>query len=89
MEWFGRIRRANIPQMNAPVKFLLLLDDTPRAFLFDGQWRFLGEVIEDDGFVVDSLLRSASACPSPADDMLSFVVPPPSPQQPMRCFELH
>ena len=88
MEWFGRIRQANIANMNAPVKFLLLLDDAPRAFLFDGQRQFLGEVIEDDGFVVDSLLRSASTCHSPVDDMLSLVVPPPSPQQPMRCFEL-
>ena len=89
MEWFSRIRRANIASMHAPAKFLLLLDDSPRALLFDGQRRFLGEVIEEDGFIVESLLRSASACPSPTDEMLSRVVPPPSSQQPMRCFELH
>ena len=89
MEWFGGIRQATIGAMNAPAKFLLLLDDLPRALLFDGQRQFLGEVIEEDGFIVDSLLRSASACPCPTDDMLSGVVPPPSPQQPMRCFELH
>ena len=75
--------------MKTRAKFLLLLDDLPRAFLFDGQRQFLGEVIEDDGFIIDSLLRSASACHALADDMLSVVVPPPAPQQPMRCFELH
>ena len=89
MEWFGGPCEANMQRMNTRAKFLLLLDDLPRAFLFDGQRQFLGEVIEDDGFIVDSLLRSASACHSLADDMLSVVVPPPAPQQPMRCFELH
>jgi hypothetical protein len=89
LEWLGRIRQANIAAMNAPAKFLLLLGDSLRAFLFDDQRQFLGEVIEEDGFIVDSLLRSASACPSPSDDMLSRVVPAPSPQQPVRCFELH
>lgn len=75
--------------MNTPAKFLLLLDDSLRALLFDSQRQFLGEVIEEDGFIVDNLLRSASACPSPVVDMLSTVVPAPSPQQAMRFFELH
>lgn len=89
MEWFRRICQANIAVMNARPKFLLLLDDSARALLFDGERQFLGEVIEEDGFIVDSLLRSASACPFPTDGMLNSVMPPPSPQQPMRCFELH
>lgn len=74
--------------MNTPAKFLLLLDDAPRALLFDSERRLLGEVIEEDGFIVDSLLRSASECPRPGDDMMGAVVPPPSPQRPVRCFEL-
>ena len=75
--------------MNPSPKFLLLLDDKPRALLFDCERRLLGEVIEEDGFIVDSLLRGASECPFPHQEMLSAVVPPPSPQLSMRCYELH
>ena len=74
--------------MNTPPKFLLLLDDAPRALLFDGQQKLLGEVIEEDGFIVDSLLRSASECPCPDAGMLRAVVPSPAPNDRMRCFEL-
>lgn len=74
--------------MNNPPKFLLLLDNSSRVLLFDGERRLLGEVIEEDGFIVDSLLRSASECPCPDDAALGALVPPPSPHQPMRCFEL-
>ena len=48
-----------------------------------------GEVIEEDGFIVESLLRAARECPVPRDEMLRAIVPPPSPQRPVRCFELH
>lgn len=77
--------------MKAPVKFLVLFDNqAPRALLFDSQQCLLGEVIEEDGFIVDSLLRGAKECPLPNDnDMLRSIVPAPSPQQPVRCFELH
>ncbi len=75
--------------MNIPAKFLVLLDATPRALLFDSQRQLIGEVIEEDGFIVDSLLRSASACPCPCESMLSMVVPPPSADHMARCFELH
>jgi hypothetical protein len=74
--------------MNTPAKFLVLTDAAPRAMLFDGQKRLMGEVIEDDGFIVDSLLLTALACPVPDDQMLSAMVPPPSPQWPVRCFQL-
>ena len=74
--------------MNAPARFLVLFDSEPRALLFDGDQHFLGEVIEDDGFIVDSLLLRAKACPVPGDQMLDAVVPPPAPQCLVRCFEL-
>lgn len=74
--------------MYAPVKFLLLLDDAPRALLFDSERRLLGEVIEEDGFIVNSLLRSANECPARLDEMLHAVTPPPTLQRPMRCYEL-
>ncbi len=75
--------------MNTPPKFLVLLNDTSRALLFDGDQKLLGEVIEEDGFIVDSLLRAASECPCPGDCILRAVVPPPSPDHRVRCFELH
>ena len=88
MDWLPRRCCVNIACMNLQAKFLVLLDDAPRALLFDSQRRLLGEVIEEDGFIVDSLLRSASECSRPDDAMLGAVVPPPFPQQPVRCFEL-
>ena len=75
--------------MKNQVRFLLLMDGSTRAVLLDGDNRVLGEVIEEDGFIVDSLLRSASECPCPDDGMLRAVVPPPSPDHRVRWFELH
>ena len=74
--------------MKNQVRFLLLLDGSTRAVLLDGDNRVLGEVIEEDGFIVDSLLRTASPCPVPDLSALCALVPPPS-RQAMRCFELH
>ena len=74
--------------MNTSAKFLILLDDSLRAFLFDSRQCLLGEVIEEDGFIVGSLLRTASECPVPPEQMLRAIVPPPSSQRPVRCFEL-
>lgn len=74
--------------MHSPPKFLVLLDDMPRALLFDGQQKLVGEVIEEDGFIVDNLLRTASERPRPDDSMLRAVMPPLSPADRVRCFEL-
>jgi hypothetical protein len=79
----------SIVAMNTTAKFLVLFDDAPRALLFDSHQCLLGEVIEEDGFIVASLLRDAKECPMPRDEMLHAIVPPPSPQRPVRCFELH
>jgi hypothetical protein len=74
--------------MNTPAKFLVLTDAAPRATLFDSHQRLMGEVIEDDGFIVESLLLTAKLCPVPDAGMLSSLTPPPSPQFPVRCYEL-
>ena len=73
--------------MRSSAKFLVLLDDAARALLFDRDHRLLGEVIEDDGFIVDSLLRTADRC-LPSECELLAVRPPPQLQQPMRCYAL-
>lgn len=75
--------------MHCPAKFLLLVDNPSRMILLDAEYAPLGEVIEEDGFIADSLMRSARPCPVPGDVALSGIVPPPSAQQAMRCFELH
>jgi hypothetical protein len=75
--------------MNALAKFLVIAGPAQRAWLFDRQQRLLGEVIEDDGFIVDSLLSAATSCPMPHPDMLDALVPPPSPRFPVRCFALN
>ncbi len=72
--------------MSTSAKFLVLLDDATRALLFDDAQRLLGEIIEDDGFIVEHMLLGATACPVPHARMLEAMVPPPS--QPVRCYEL-
>jgi hypothetical protein len=75
-------------RMNARAKFLVLFDTAPRALLLDGDQRLLGEVIEDDGFIVDTLLRTAMACALPMLPLLLASMLPPMAGGAMRCFEL-
>jgi hypothetical protein len=88
VDWVRPRPLHSIAAMNAPAKFLVLLDDSLRALLFDSEQCLLGEVIEEDGFIVRSLLRTASECPVPPGQMLRAIVPPPSSQRLVRCFEL-
>jgi len=48
---------------NNCAKYLLLFGskDSPRAVLFDEQECLLAEMIDEDGFLVDSLLREGKA----------------------------
>ena len=75
-------------RMNSRAKFLVLFDTAPRALLLDGEQRLLGEVIEDDGFIVDTLLRTAKACALPLVPLLLASMMPPVALGAMRCFEL-
>ena len=72
--------------MTPTARFLVLLDDARRALLFDSKQCLIGEVIDDDGHIVDHLLKLATACPIPHARMLDAMVPPPS--QPVRCYDL-
>ena len=65
--------------MDAPAKFLVLLDAARPALLIDSDKHLLDEVIEDDGSIVDSLLFNAKVCADPRTDMLDAVVLSPLP----------
>ena len=65
--------------MNAPAKFLVLLDAARPALLIDSDKHLLCEMIEDDGSIVDSLLLNAKVRADPRTDMLDAVVLPPLP----------
>jgi hypothetical protein len=79
----ARVALDTIRCMNITAKFLLLVDGARRAILLDDDQRHLGEVIEEDGFIVDS------RCPVPSCEALAAMSPAPAANAPMRCFELH
>ncbi|NKI96681.1 hypothetical protein [Rhizobacter sp. SG703] len=53
---------------NNCARYLLLFGskESPRAVLFDEEERLLAEMIDDDGFLVDSLLREGRAVRPPS-----------------------
>ena len=57
-------------------RYLVLFGDeeAPRAALFDIQERLLAEMIGDDGYNVDNLVRASSACAPPCPAMLDAIV---------------
>ena len=72
-------------------RYLILLKDetVQRAFLFDGDHRYLTELIDDDDLVVEDLIRFGTACPLPGDLALEAVMPAIKPQATdVRCFAL-
>jgi hypothetical protein len=48
-------------------RYLVLLghDATRRALLFARDQRYLAEVIDEDGMLLDNLMKAARACPTP------------------------
>ena len=48
-------------------------EDAPRAALFDTHERLLAEMIGDDGYNVDNLVRASSACAPPRPAMLDAI----------------
>ncbi|MBX3619983.1 MAG: hypothetical protein KF891_08365 [Rhizobacter sp.] len=50
-------------------RYLVLLGDehATRALLFARDSRYLAEVIDDDGLVLDDLMKCGTACPPPGD----------------------
>ena len=71
-------------------KYLVLLHTQahPRALLFNGQHDFLAE-LDDDGFVVDDLVRAGTPCPTPlALPLWDVVRDPMGPDGQLECYAL-
>jgi hypothetical protein len=60
-------------QYNARYLVLFGDADAPRAALFDGSERLMTEMIGDDGYIVDSLVRSSTACAPPCPAMVDAI----------------
>ncbi|HEX3140443.1 MAG TPA: hypothetical protein VHQ87_10330 [Rhizobacter sp.] len=72
-------------------KYLILLSDhaTQRALLFGVDHRYLTEVIDDDGLVLENLTRFGTVCLPPRDiavDALMLMGQPSTTE--VRCFSL-
>jgi hypothetical protein len=50
-------------------KYLILLGapQAKRALLFSGECEYMAEMIDEDGLVLDQLLRSSTVCPPPRE----------------------
>lgn len=55
------------PGAEYTARYLVLLgqDSARRVLLFARDQRYLAEVIDDDGLVVDNLMKAGRACPTP------------------------
>lgn len=69
-------------------RYLVLLSgpSTQRALLFDTDCHYLAELIDDDGLVLDNLIRSGTACLPPAE--LAFDMPRAAQAVKVECFWL-
>jgi hypothetical protein len=72
-------------------KYLVLIGPktAQRALLFNDEYRYLSEVIDDDGLMVDGLLGAARACELPRPLRVDGIVPGAQlASATARCFEL-
>ncbi|MEY4563217.1 MAG: hypothetical protein RLZZ618_2494 [Pseudomonadota bacterium] len=78
------------PSHNARYLVLLGPTDAPRALLFSGEHRYLAEMIDDDGMMVDTLLKSSRVCPRPRNLKFDAVatVDPAHAAKDVRCYAL-
>lgn len=72
---------------NYAAKYLVLLggEGTLRVLLFDRHHHYLAEVIEDDGLLLDNLMRVGTMCSLPADLARHALASTPAT---LRCFAL-
>lgn len=73
-------------------KYLVLLGphEAPRALLFNGEHDYLAEMIDDDGFMIENLLKSSKICSTPSDLSFDALIDPQhaGTSQGVRCFAL-
>ena len=85
------IARNQVQDSRYKARYLILLNyqTVQRALLFGVDHRYLTEVIDDDGLVLDNLTRSGIACMPPdalAQEALMLTHEPAAAR--MRCFTL-
>jgi hypothetical protein len=70
-------------------KYLVLCGkpDAQRALLFNGDHQYLTEMIDDDGIVLDRLLRAGKVCHSPNANLLQAISQQAA-NSSVRCFAL-
>jgi hypothetical protein len=58
-------------------KYLVLCgsNEAPRALLFNDAYQYLTEMIEEDGFILDRLLKAGRACALPLASLLKSLPP--------------
>ncbi len=83
--------RKQMQDSSYKAKYLVLLQDqtVQRALLFGVDHRYLTEVIDDDGLVLDNLTRSGTACRPPdglAEEASTLMRGPAA--EHVRCFAL-
>ena len=72
-------------------QYMVLLgpSDAPRALLFNGECHYLAEMFDEDGLLVENLVKSSRVCPPPRGLQFDDVVPAPAVSgEPVRYFEL-
>lgn len=72
-------------------KYLILLGrpDTKRALLFSAECEYMAEMIDEDGLMLDHLVRSGFVCPPPRDLSLDDnIVASCTANEPLLCLAL-
>jgi hypothetical protein len=69
----ARNQQHGTPEHRASYLVLFGDEEAPRAALFDTEERLLAEMIGDDGYNVDNLVRASSACAPPCPAMLDAI----------------
>lgn len=80
----------SIPGHSHRAHYMVLLGptDAPRALLFSDECRYLAEMFDEDGLLVENLVKCSRVCPPPSELRFDGVVPAPASPGGLRCYEL-
>jgi len=76
------------PSHRAHYMVLLGPTDAPRALLFSDECRYLAEMFDEDGMLVENLVKCSRECPPPSALRFDGVVPAPASCGGVQCYEL-